>query len=193
MTVAAPDLPRLSSLAADAVAMDGARRCFARAKRLCAQLGPIAELELGGREEELMSTPVFRHLHRLHAWAQGGVGEAEAVERALREVLVAMLTRASAPEDGPSPEAFLTEVSERDPIGVVCLAAWARLEVVRGHRIDGRCLAALAGLSQTHIRTISRAKGLKPATTPTSQVGTLYDAREVHRFLAARGVAGFVE
>ena len=193
MPVAAPDLPRLGSLSADVVALDAARRCFVRAKRLCAQLGPIAELESGVRDEALVSTPVYRQIQRLHAWAQGGVGELEVVERALLEVLAGLLTRVSSLAANPSPEEFLAEVSERDPIGVVCLAAWARLEVARGHRIDGRSLAALAGLSQTHVRTISRAQGLKPATTPTSQVGTLYEASEVRRFLAERGVAGFAK
>lgn len=186
------EVPRIGSLVGEAVALEVARGCFARAKSLSRQLGPLAALELDDCDDEaLAQTPVYRHLRRLHAWAQLGAGEEDGVERVLREVLAVLLPRSSGLGDDASVEELLGEVSEVDAVGVVCLAAWARLEVARGHRIDGRCLAALAGLSQSWLRALSRANELRPATTPASKVGTLYDARDVARFLAARGVPGF--
>lgn len=80
-------------------------------------------------------------------------------------------------------------VPDVDPgaaIGVVLVAARARLRIVGGEAITARELAHLAGLADNHVRLLIRRGAVRAAAR-----SRLIGAREAARFLAARGIPGF--
>lgn len=86
---------------------------------------------------------------------------------------------------GPLDEA-LAEADLDDPIDLVIVAAWARVELSKDNPVTARQLGALAGLDANVVRRFAREgelslTGTRPATA---------EARDARRWLVARGVRG---
>jgi hypothetical protein len=75
------------------------------------------------------------------------------------------------------------------PIGVVLVAAWARVSIADGNAVTIPGLAALTGVSRLQVEHLVTAGELEPLD-PSSQPRR-FKAEEARRFLEARGVPGF--
>lgn len=189
-----PAAPRLSTLEPDAVALDAARRVATSLGRLAWQLQPGLTVRVPDETDAaLRGTQVYLSTLDLCAWAQRGAGDVEEVPDLLLAVVSVLSERPLDALRGvrDTPAELVEQLDESDPVALVCLAGWARLQVAQGERITGDQLAALAGLSGARVRGLRDAGELRAATEPERKTGTLYAAREVRRFLGARGVPGF--
>lgn len=189
-----PTAPRLSTIEPATVALDAARRVATSLERLVWQLQPGLTLHAPEvTDTALRATQVYLSTLDLCAWAQRGAGVVEEVPDLLLSVVAALSERPLDALQGvrATPAELVEQLDETDPVSLVCLAGWARLQVAQGERITGDQLAALAGLSGARVRGLREAGELRAATEPERKTGTLYAAREVRRFLGARGVPGF--
>lgn len=77
------------------------------------------------------------------------------------------------------------EADMSDPIELVLVAAWARVELSRDEPVTARQLAALAGLDPQAVRLMAREGEIKLHGKPAVAAPS-----EARRWLAARGVRG---
>jgi hypothetical protein len=77
------------------------------------------------------------------------------------------------------------EADMSDPIELVLVAAWARVELSRDEPVTARQLAALAGLDPQAVRLLAREGEIKLHGKPAVAAPS-----EARRWLAARGVKG---
>lgn len=81
---------------------------------------------------------------------------------------------------------LVPNVDPTTAIGIVLVAARARLRIARGEAITARELAHLAGCADNHVRLLIR-RGAVRVQGRSRHIG----AAEAARFLAARGIPGF--
>lgn len=123
----------------------------------------------------------------LPVWDWETHGEAEDACHSLVSTLYgcpAEMGRATSSNVGPLAED--EELDLDDPLDLVVVAAWARVELSKSRRITARQLAALAGLDQNSVRRLAR----EGEITLDGDRPAVAKAKEARRWLKARGVQG---
>lgn len=177
--------PRLSTLTPDGVALEVAVATFQYTQQLVQTL--LAPAYAGVRWHDSVQVEVLcrqTHVHeavrQLAEYAIVGAGNAEviAVARNLLRPLGATILRGLDVD-----ESRANGVELDSALGVVFCAAEARARLQRMQPLTAVHLAALAGLSATQVRLLSRSGEI---ATHDGEVA----AREARRWLTARRVAG---
>ncbi len=201
--------PRLAALTPDQIADDVDARMDAALSKAIQRATLDASLEIvahaGGaprpvhvaslrrtRRSDLALTAADLCLYAQHGlcnaldWEDDSCAEDAATELVARLWArpVDALTGASS-HVGPLDEA-LDGADLDDPLDLVLVAAWARVELSKGGPLTARQLGALAGLEHRHVRDLARSgelplTGTRPATCP---------AEDARRWLGARGWSG---
>lgn len=118
---------------------------------------------------------------------------------ALLDVIAALYSRAADGDLDRTAIDVLDDVDPDDAIGLVLVAAAARVKLDRENALSARELAALAGLSASQVRHLIRTGELVPEGGPREgrgrgpAGGQRVPAEEARRWLRARGVPGIEE
>lgn len=184
------DAPRLRALVPQDVAEEVVRLVTDHATQLLIHLDPSATWSLPGPASLRWTTQL------LVSYAQRGLAATDwqrgvaavdwphhgAAADALLDVCSALYSCAGRPGDFDL-GAIDDEVDPSEPIGVVLLAASARIRIDKRERVPVRELAALAGVDPDHVRLLARRGELE-------LVGGEAKAKEARRWLSGRGVEG---
>jgi hypothetical protein len=174
--------PRLSAIEPDRLATETVESVAESLAQLAVPLSPwVIHVE---RTTPAGECDLAHSIRDLHAWAARGVGREDAFDL-LTTVGAAVFGRAAIDEPIPTP-AVAGDVDPVTEIGLLLLAAWARLQVTArdSEQIRAKDLAALASLSTLQVRNLIRQGEIEL----TDGVVTPKTAR---RWLKARGVTGF--
>lgn len=186
--------PRISALDPTAMRRDIEERIDRYLGRLAAPLSPGITFERHG------DSGVALTVEALAEYAQRGLpvsdwethGEARDAIQEVLETLYSSPVQASASSGGVGPlgedeaGAQLGEADLDDPLSLVLVAAWARVQLADGEGLTARQLGALAGLDPKAVQLLAREGeltlvGIRPAQA---------SAEEARRWLGSRGIRG---
>lgn len=176
---------RLLAIHPDDIAAEVERRVVDHLHRLALDVGAEvrAEATLGTLRAEARALTVYAQ-RGLPVWDWTDSGMASA---GLLSVLAALYSRAA---DGGIEHTAIDVVDDLDPsddVGLVLVAAAARIRLDRDVPVTARELGALVGLTAVRVRQLIAAGELRATDERPARV----KARDARRWLAARGVPGF--
>lgn len=180
--------PRLATIDPATLAADVDERLVRYLGRLAVPLSPGLTLHVGHHGQSDMALTVSA----LVTYAQRGlpVWDWDTHGEARDGVQSVVSTLYACPADtsivGPLAETDLDDADLDDPLALVLVAAWARVQLADGEALTVRQLGALAGLDASVIRKMNKdgeitLTGIRPCVA---------DAAEARRWLGARGVKG---
>jgi hypothetical protein len=176
---------RLSDLDPERAAEAVTREVYARAERDTRRLGLGIGLPAGvdttTARMVLDRSRVYRVARLCADWATAGKGYAEDVGVALREMRADLEGVEPGDASGRVPDLSTA-------VGVVAVAAAARLALAEGRTVEAVEVATLASLDERSIRAAAAA-GTLPPVGPGRPMR--FAAGEVRKYLYGRGVPGF--
>jgi hypothetical protein len=173
-------VPRLRDLTPQAVADEVVRLVTDHVASLCMRLDLGAEFRVPEGGTLHFTTQL------LTGYAQRGLGATDWPDHscatdAMLDVCCALYTSAGDPDIGAG--ALDTDVDASDAIGIVLLAAHARVRIAQRERVPVRELAALASVDPQHLRLLGRSGEID------IEDGTVR-AAIARRWLSGRGLEG---
>lgn len=177
--------PRLQDLDPETVARDVCRLVSDHLASLTMRVAPSCDPRLPTEDDYALGLgSTVQHLTR---YAQIGLcgdwTDHGCAADACLDVFSALYTCAGSTEIGGGPIDVAEEVEDNDAIGVVLLAAHARILLDQRQALSPRLLAPLSGVTPHQIRHLIRG-GELPAD------GVMVSAKDARRWLKARGVEG---
>jgi len=178
-------LPTLFALSPDDIAAEVERRVVDHLHRLALDVGAevCAEATLGTLRAEARALTVYAQ-RGLPVWDWTDSGMASA---GLLSVLAALYSRAADTDLDRTAIDVVDDLDPSDDLGLVLVAAAARIRLDQGAAVTARELAALTGLSAARVRQLISSGELRATNEKPQRV----PAEDARRWLASRGVPGF--
>lgn len=186
------DRPRLATLNPDAIAAD----CDERLEKHLAALAFIGGAGLHVHIQRHGESDLALTLRALTVYAQRGLpvwdwsshGEArDAVQKVVCRLYGRPSDALKAESDDVGPLSEIEgDLEGDDPIDLVTVAAWARVQIASGEPVTVRQLATLAGLDPSIVRRLAKDGELRLSEGRPA----VAKAKEAKRWLGARGVKG---
>jgi len=190
--------PRLADMDPESLARDVVRRALDHVQSIVTRIDPTwsarivtvmggdGEMPVGPDAHGLgIYATVVRLAHYARTGALGDWQDDACAQDAVLDVMSLLYSEAGSGEIRGG-EYDAADHDPETPIGLVIVAAMARMRLADRHTagVSARELGALAGITATQVRHLSRAGeiALEDGVVPR---------REARRFLAARGVPGF--
>lgn len=177
--------PRLRELVAQEVGETVVRAVADHASSLLLSIDPTCTWSIPDKANQLRWT-----VQLLVGYAQHGLSATDwpdhgCASGAILDVCTALYSSASNPSFGAGVlDDLESEVTVNEPVGIVLLAAYARMMCAqRGGRVPVRALAALAGVDPHHVRLLGRQGELEVDDGGVS-------TKNARRWLSARGLEG---
>src|SRR5690606_35097663 len=175
----------LADLDPDAVAQDAERRVVDHLHRLALDVGAEvhAEATLGTLRAEARALTLYAQ-RGLPVWDWTDSGMASA---GLLSVLAALYSRAADADLDRTAIDVVDDLDPSDDLGLVLVAAAARIRLDQDVPVTARELGALVGLTAVRVRQLVAAGELRATNEKPQRV----PAEDARRWLASRGVPGF--